>query len=57
MSGGLLAGGQAEVMAAAVGVGKEGVFVLAMASEARAVDTLGARLEALISEKLVLSVV
>jgi hypothetical protein len=51
----LAAGGRsAEAMVAAVGVDKEGIFVLGMASGARTADTLGVGLEALISAKLVL---
>jgi len=38
-------------VAAVVAVGKGGVFVLGMALEARAADTLGAGLEALVSER------
>jgi len=40
-----------EEVSAVVGVGKAGIFLLGMAREARAADTLGAGLEALVSER------
>jgi len=41
-----VAGRRFEEVAAVVGVGEEGVFLLAMATEAIAADTFGAGLEA-----------